>query len=207
MIIILNGASSSGKTTLARALQHLTPDFKFLTLGQDSFIKMMPYGMLGFSQFAREGFFFEYLSDGKNIDPRIAIRTGDFGKKLIEGAAKTAAMLADIGFNLIIDEVLLEPLYLDLYIRSLSDKKVYFIKVFCELKVLQEREILRDNRSWGIACEQFHTIHPSYYHYDFEVDTTISPTFDNAKSILAFIAKCENPSGLNATKEALVKKY
>jgi len=192
MIIFFNGASSSGKTTIARAIQHLAPSSKFLIIGQDNFIKMMPYGMLGFSQFAKEGFFFEYLNKS-SLDPRIRIKTGDFGKQIIEAAAQTANVLANLGFNLIIDEVLLDPNYLNSYLKNLKNHTVYFIKVFCELKILREREILRGDRSWGLADDQFHNLHRPEFIYDFTIDTSFLPSFEVAKALLSFIENNEQP--------------
>lgn len=40
-IILLNGAGSSGKKSIARAIQHLS-DEQWLTFGVDTFIEMTP---------------------------------------------------------------------------------------------------------------------------------------------------------------------
>jgi chloramphenicol 3-O phosphotransferase len=47
MIIFLNGCSSSGKTTIAKAIQHLS-DEPWLLLGIDTFFHMMPSKYVGF---------------------------------------------------------------------------------------------------------------------------------------------------------------
>lgn len=41
-IILLNGAGSSGKTSIARAIQHLSNE-QWLTFGVDTFIEMTSY--------------------------------------------------------------------------------------------------------------------------------------------------------------------
>ncbi len=198
MIIFLNGASSSGKSSIARAIQHLAKE-NFLTLGHDTFVKMMPYGMLGFKDFAREGFFFEYMKD---VDPRIKIHVGPFAEKLLMTAGQTCAMLAKQGFNLIIDEVILKKEFLQKYITTLNEFDVYFVKVYCDLKILQEREILRGDRSWGLAKDQFLEIHKPEYIYDLEVDNSSDSCFANAEKILNFIGK-NKPSGFKKMESVL----
>lgn len=194
MIIFFNGASSSGKSSVARAMQHLNKSARYMIIGQDSFIKMMPYGMLGFQQFAKEGFFFEYLDKG-DLDPRVAIKTGDFGLKIIEASAKTAATLADAGFNVIVDEVLFDTEFAKLYLKHLSHHKVYFIKVHCDLEILVEREVLRGDRSWGLARHHFNTLHRDEYLYDFKIDTSRTPSFELANQIFEFLKNNKDPQG------------
>ena len=41
-IILLNGAGSSGKTSIARSIQYLSNE-QWLTFGVDTFIEMTPY--------------------------------------------------------------------------------------------------------------------------------------------------------------------
>lgn len=203
MIIFLNGASSSGKTTIARSIQHLDSKSKFLCIGQDNFIKMMPYGMLGFSQFAKEGFFFKYINKPE-IDPSVSVTVGDFGKKIIEATAKTACMLSDLGFNVIVDEVLIENSYLISYLKNLKNKPVYFVKVFCELKILLEREILRGDRSWGLAYNHFHSLHRPELIYDLEVNSSFSSSFELAETILKFTKNNLEPKGFLEMQKKLI---
>lgn len=67
MIILLNGATSSGKTMLAKSIQYLD-DRPWLLLGIDTMINMMPskYWVSGDKQ--HEGFYFtEIKSNDSNI--------------------------------------------------------------------------------------------------------------------------------------------
>ncbi len=49
MIIFLNGCSSAGKTTIARAIQHLS-EKPWLLIGIDTFFQMMPSAYVGFGE-------------------------------------------------------------------------------------------------------------------------------------------------------------
>ena len=57
MIIFLNGVSSSGKSTIAKGLQHLSEN-PLLTIGIDTFLDMMPAQYLYTGPKASEGFQF-----------------------------------------------------------------------------------------------------------------------------------------------------
>lgn len=202
MIIFLNGTSSSGKTSIAQAIQHLAIDQKFLHIGIDMFIKMMPYGMLGFGDLAKQGYSFEYEKNAPA--PSIKIISGDFAKKLESGIAKTVKALASLNFNIIVDEVVLEEETMKKYITELDQELVYFVRIFCELKILQEREMLRNDRSWGLAYYQFHHIHNPKFVYDLEIDTTSSSVFDLAKKILNFTEKNKAPLSFKNMKSSLL---
>lgn len=202
MIIFLNGASSSGKSSIGRALQIIANTENFLLLGIDTFIKMMPFGSLGFDHFSKEGFFFEYEKNTKL--PRIKITTGEFGDKIVKGSAKTCEILANDGFNLIVDEVLLELKSAKYYVEALKKHRVYFVKVFCELKILQEREMMRGDRAWGLAHEQFYSLHRPEFQYDFEVNSSRATPFEIAEQILTLIKKNSQPIGFN-NMEKIIK--
>lgn len=201
MIIFLNGASSSGKSSIAKALQHLSSS-RFLSIGIDSFIKMMPIGMLGFSDLAKDGFFL--VQNGTDINPEIQVRPGSFGKKICQTAALVSQLIADQGFDLIIDEVISGPTFMQMYVLSLRNHKTYFVKVHCDLSVLEEREILRGNRAWGMAREQFHSVHNPAYTYDLTVDNSYAAPFDSAKKILEFIKNNNSPMGFKHMEKSLL---
>jgi chloramphenicol 3-O phosphotransferase len=59
-IIFLNGCGSSGKTSIARSIQHLSNDL-WLTFGIDTFISMTPYP----SDDKKEAGYFSFVP-GKN---------------------------------------------------------------------------------------------------------------------------------------------
>ncbi len=190
MIIFLNGASSSGKTTVAKALQHLYPT-PLLLLGIDTFFNMLPSEYVGFGPKSNEGFqFINETQSGKNI---VAVKTGFYGQKLENSSAKLINLLADDGHNIILDEVILEKESLIKYCHSqLSLQTVYFIGIKCDIATIEEREILRDDRALGLGHAQFQIVHNSAYKYDLVIDTTSNSAFKCAKEILDFIDKNPN---------------
>jgi chloramphenicol 3-O phosphotransferase len=191
-IIFLNGAGSSGKSQLAKAIQHCSPT-PYLTLGIDSFIKMMPEVYFAFGEKAAEGFsFIPRIEDDK---PAIACEAGAFGKQIINAMPKVVKVLAESGFNLIIDEVLLSDSTLRLYVEELAEHNVYFIAVNCSLAAMEEREILRGDRAIGLSRDQILKVHTGIREYDFAVDTSTISSFTCARAIVDFIATTPNPTG------------
>jgi chloramphenicol 3-O phosphotransferase len=183
-IILLNGCSSSGKTLIVKAIQHLslTP---WLTLGIDTLFKAMPADYVGFGMKAEQGI--QFIPSKTDDDrPLMQIQTGPYGKQIVEAMPKMVKALADVGLDIILDEVLLRDEF-EGYRKCLENHLLYFIGVDCDLKNMEEREILREDRAWGLARDQIHKVHESR-EYDFRVDTTHASPFECAQMILDYIA-------------------
>lgn len=149
-ILLLNGASSSGKTSLAKALQYLL-ESPYLYLGLDTFIDMFPDGY------------------GDVEDKFLQ----EINRKHILSAMNTCIVsLADSGYNLIIDHVLDERDSEKEILSQLSSFHVMFIGIRCPLEILEKREKSRGDRQIGLAKSQYDTVH-SNKAYDLEVDTNL----------------------------------
>jgi chloramphenicol 3-O phosphotransferase len=190
MIIFLNGCSSAGKTTIARAIQHLSQK-PWLLIGIDTFFHMMPPDYVGFGDKADQGFHF--IPEHDELGPLMRIENGDYGKKVVGAVPKVIKTLADEGFDLILDEVIFQDEGLPEYRQALKNDTVYFIGVLCDLDILQERELLRGDRARGLGRDQIGRVHPASRTYDLTVDTTHTSAFQCAKSILDFIEKNPHP--------------
>lgn len=190
MIIFLNGCSSAGKSTLARAIQLLS-EKPYLLIGIDTFFHMMPAAYVGFGEKAEQGFHF--IPERDDLGPLMRIENGPYGKAIGSTIPKVIQTLADDGHDIILDEVLFGDESLNRYVQALKDHTVYFIGVMCDLEVLREREILRGDRALGLGRDQIGRVHPPERSYDMIVDTTYTSAFDCGKAILKFIGENPNP--------------
>lgn len=190
MIILLNGCSSAGKSTLARALQFLS-EKPYLLIGIDTFFHMIPAAYVGFGDKADQGFHF--IPEHDDLGPLMRIENGPYGKAIGNTIPKVIKTLADDGHDIILDEVFFGEESLNRYVEALKDHTVYFIGVMCDLKVLQEREILRGDRALGLGRDQIGRVHTPERSYDMTVDTTCISAFDCGKAILKFIDENPNP--------------
>lgn len=190
MIIFLNGCSSSGKTMVAKALQHLS-DKPWLLLGIDTFFQMLPSKYVGFGEKALEGYHF--IPDHDQRGSIMRVESGPAGKAVTHSMPKVVKTLARDGHNLIMDEVLFSDEELENYVKVLVDETVYFVGVMCDLEILIERELLREDRALGLARDQFSHVHQRQRPYDFTVDTTHSSAFKCAREILDYVHKNPEP--------------
>lgn len=96
-IIILNGTSSSGKTTIVKALQEVL-DAPYLEAGIDKFLWMLP------KRYLDRPLWDEVLG--------LAVRAGPVGHKLVSGMHRAIAALSRAGNNIVAEHVLVEPQWL-----------------------------------------------------------------------------------------------
>jgi chloramphenicol 3-O phosphotransferase len=159
-IIFLNGCTSAGKSSLARALQQRLPG-AWLRIGIDDGFAMLGSRYAGHPQ----GYWFESSGDG-----RVQLHLGAAGLQALAAYRRAAAAIAAGGADLIIDEVLLAPSFLDDWRRVLPDVPTLMVGVHCNLAELERREKARGDRVIGQARGQFDHVH-GYAAYDLEVDT------------------------------------
>lgn len=146
-IIILNGVSSAGKTSLSRALQAKLAE-PFFWLANDSFCDMVPETFWDLDQPEAE---YQALS-------------------LL---GKTIKLFSDNGKNVIVDTVMITAQKHDLfkeYIELLRNYPLCFVHVTCPVHELQRRERERGDRSIGQAEGQLPMLNPQNS-YDITVDT------------------------------------
>lgn len=145
-VIFLNGASSAGKTSIAKVLQH-TLDEPALHLTFNSFIGMLPeHGV--FDQARETETFF----------------------RMLPGFHRAMPAIASCGLLLIVDHVVQERAWLRECVEALAEYRVFFVGVQCPLAELERREQARGDRMVGWANYQFTRVH-QYARYDIEVDS------------------------------------
>jgi chloramphenicol 3-O phosphotransferase len=175
-VILLNGAVSAGKSSLARALQDILPG-PWLHLALDGFLETLPDR---FSDHPDVFVGHEELDDGK---PQIAIEIGAAGRRLLKGMRQAIAAMADAGNNLIIDDVILDG-GLREYEALLAATRLLKIGVFAPLDILEDRELKRGDRAIGLARWQAPRVHAGAI-YDFEIDTSLAEPAACAERIVA----------------------
>jgi chloramphenicol 3-O phosphotransferase len=168
-IILINGTSSSGKTTLVKGLQSTLPDL-WLEMGIDRFAYALPGRILGQPTWPQ---LFRYVRPDGASDGPFTIETTELGHRFVSGMHATAAALAEAGLNVIVDHVLLERAWMDELSRLWAGFDVLLVGVRCPLSVVLERERERKDRTLGQAEAQFAVVHRWSDEYDVEVDTSV----------------------------------
>ncbi len=196
---MLNGTSSSGKSTVAQAIKIISQK-PFLHLGIDRIYSIMPPDYINSEKNSRDGF---GLVVDKNDSRPVKVVFGPYGQKVRDCSPKIANLFHEAGLDLIIDEVFEGDRFLKGYAQLFDGKQVYFVGVYCDLKTTIERELLRSNRRKGLAQNQINVVHEPNRFYDLCVDTTSTSPFDCAKTILDFIDKNPTPKSMSLLAERL----
>jgi chloramphenicol 3-O phosphotransferase len=167
-VIVLNGTSSAGKSTLTRALQARLGG-PWLGVGIDTVVFALPAAYRDLPRWAEV---FRYVPADPGSHAPFRIETGDLGYRLVEGMHRMVASVADAGLSVIVDHVLLEPEWLPDLAGRLAGHEVLFVGVRCPLDVVVGREAARKDRTIGQAAAQFDVVHRAGG-YDLEVDTSV----------------------------------
>ena len=163
-IIILNGVSSSGKTTLSKALQERSSDNYFL----------LPIDIIN------------EISPPKNSRSYDVRFTSD-PNPVISAFYGCAKAFSDNGLNVIVDTIFLKdaPWSLDNFFKLFLDcnYSVLFVHVTCPLEELRRREKERGDRKIGHGESMLPELNPQDT-YDITVDTCNNTNEECADKII-----------------------
>jgi chloramphenicol 3-O phosphotransferase len=177
-IILLNGASSSGKSSLARAIQaRIDTPFWHISI--------------------------DHLRDS-GVLPTARIKSGEFDWRAMReafflGFERSLLAYVEAGNALIVEHIMESEAWLLRLADMLAGHDVFFVGVHCALEELERRERERGDRPVGDARRDFHRIH-SYCIYDFEVDA-MQERDANAEAIIAAWQSRMRPTAFEQLRE------
>ena len=171
-IILINGASSAGKSTLARAVQ-----------------QQFPLPLLHIS--------FDLFIDG-DILPWPQIRAGTFAWQtmrptVFDGYFRCWAALAQAGNHLIIDHIVETEASLRYMLQLLAGIDVFFVALHCALDELERREEARGDRRSGDARTDLAIVH-RHTRYDLELHSDKAIVEENVAQLIAAWERRQRPS-------------
>jgi chloramphenicol 3-O phosphotransferase len=177
-IILINGPSSSGKSTLALALQKQL-DIPFIRFSFDLFIE-------------------------QKVFPSEQIKSGKFSweqmrPSVFRGLHQCLPALTMAGNNVIFDHIIETKAWLSELVSLLAGLDVFFVGLHCSLPELERREIQRGDRRRGEARQDFETVHriPAY---DLELNSE-EPLEENVKALIQAWKERKRPSALDKMLE------
>ena len=188
-VVILNGVSSAGKSTLAAGFSDSRTELGelWLVMGIDDFLAKLPAAFFKggdhVGAFSDDGIRFEPTGDP---DGSVAVRAGAAGQRLFAAYRRSVAACARAGFDVLVDEVAIDDIAVTDWADALAGLRTTWIAVRCDPDVAAERERLRGDRFEGLARGQANVVHRSAL-YDFEVDTTITPPEQLVAQLTTFL--------------------
>lgn len=125
-IIILNGCSSAGKTSISKSIQGLS-DTPGLHIGIDTFIGMLPSKFSEFGDQSSDGYY-SFVHSENERGACVQVKTGPMGEIFFQNhVPKVVQLFANLGHDIV-------------------------VQVTCEYEVLLERERLR-LRKIALCCD------------------------------------------------------
>jgi chloramphenicol 3-O phosphotransferase len=170
-VIVLNGTSSSGKSTLAQCLQTMFTE-PWLLLGIDDLIRAMPD---------------RGLEDGSllRIDETGQVEVGPGWRDLETSWYLGLATIARGGTGVIVDDVFLDGGGNQERLRTaFGGLAVLWVGVKCDREIARAREARRPDRVPGMAESQAAYVHEGVL-YDLVVDTSHASSESCAATILS----------------------
>lgn len=195
-VIILNGASSSGKSSILRALQDMM-DEPYLDAGIDRFLWMLPQRYIKDPAYWQHVYQYEWPQPGQMV-----IRAAPLGHQLLAGMHQAIAALARAGNHVVADHVLTEPAWVRQCAALFAGLPAWLVHITCPLAVLEERERARRDRTLGQARAQFHLVH-AHAICDLEIDTAQHSVDTCAKMIMQHILAGSRPEAFRQLADKL----
>jgi len=166
-IVVLNGTSSSGKTSIARAFQEQILPRVFLNISIDTILYALPESAIG------------RIKRGDDIsDLRF--------RELVRAFCACVRTLADLGHDLVIDHAVVSEQEAEMLMAAVSGHRVLMVGLECPVEVLEARERDRGDRVRGLAAKQCERIH-RWLHYDLMIDTSAMTPAEAARRIIASV--------------------
>lgn len=168
-VIVLNGSSSSGKTTIARCLKVVLPT-PWISLSIDDLLHALPPSLMD--------------SDaGVTFSENGEVTIGEGLRQITSAWMAGIAAMARAGARIIYDDVFLSGAESQARLRAqLNGLSVLWVGVHCDAEVAAGREIARGERVVGGAATQSTSVHEGVT-YDLEVDTTSTESLESARII------------------------
>lgn len=175
-VIILNGPSASGKSTIQKEFQKLMMPNLWVKVGIDGLFDAVMSDItsenMSFWQSPNPIRWVESSKDseGNNV---ITLFVGEQGKKVVDAMNSAIAAYAYSGCNIIVDYIAYDQEWLNNLKEKLRDMKVYYVAVEIPLEVLEQREAARGTSPKGHA-RSHHASVLGTHAYDLRVNSHTS---------------------------------
>lgn len=166
-IILLDGVSSSGKTSIAKHLHQSCSDHMIFRFSIDDYLHCFPNHILS------------------------EINKGIFIDRFDEIICKFHEMirfLSTLYDLIVVDHVLRFPHWQKHLFDRVQRQFLLYVQVFCPLNELERREINRGDRKKGLARSQFKDVY-KFQDYDLRVNTSTTSIQEAVNQILKYLNK------------------
>lgn len=168
VVLVFNGGSSSGKSSLTRALQLILPG-AWLRFSVDTLVDACPPSLLS--------------SDGLDLAADGSVNAAAPFTTVEQYWMAGLARMAELGAQLLIEDNFVSgPAAQARWRSALSDVSTGWVGVLCDATTAAQRERARGDRTSGMARQQAEAVHLGI-DYDLMVDSTERRPVDLARQV------------------------
>ncbi len=193
-VIVLNGPSGSGKSSIQKAFQNLMLPNLWIKVGIDTlFDQPMPDitpENMSLWQSPNPIRWVETSRDDDN-HPVITLLLGEQGERVAYGMNSAIAAYAQNGADVIVDYIAYDQKWLVDLKEKLLPFQTFFVAVDIPLEVLEMREKERGTSPSGHARSHYSTVYGPY-DYDLRVSSELNSPEEIAKQIEQLVAPAPN---------------
>jgi chloramphenicol 3-O phosphotransferase len=186
VVVLLVGPSCAGKSTLAEAVQTLSPE-PYLIQSLDGLFAAIPDAYGGHGQHTLEGFRYDRPAP-EGAEEVLRIACGPVGWRFLEGFHRAVAAYARAGVNVVVDDMLLDMEVLEDWAVALANLPTLLVKVVAPMEELLRRERARTRRSTPGLAQGHFDLHQGVV-ADLDIDTSLVSPAEGAARVLALAAK------------------
>jgi chloramphenicol 3-O phosphotransferase len=202
MIILLNGTSSAGKTTIAKMMQEKYREV-LLLYGVDTMVQLVFPEKCDYPPFDEKAI--RLINRGTEEEPYAELVVSPYMYPVYRAAAQFYKILSEQGYNVIVDEVLFDRNRITPYFEILAGETVYFFGIKPEKNVVIQREKDRGDRIPGLAEGLYDRVYDPDFMYDLLLDSGKLTPEESAEKILNFIDQNAEPEGFKLSAKKWLK--
>jgi len=190
-VIILNGPSGSGKSSIQKEFQKLMMPNLWIKVGIDNlFDACMPEITLENLSYWQTTNDIRWVEESKDAagNKTVTLFVGSQGEKVAYGMNSAIAAYAKNGCNVIVDYIAYNQAWFKDLQAKLAGIKVYYVAVDITLDTLEKREAARGTSPTGHARSHYHTVHGDNV-YDVRVNSEEKSAAEIAQQLKDFMEK------------------
>ncbi|OSC36598.1 phosphotransferase-like protein [Mycobacterium decipiens] len=202
-LIILNGGSSAGKTSLALAFQDLAAEC-WMHLGIDAFWLALPPKQLDLARVRPEYYTWECVVEADGLE-WFTVHPGPLLDRAMHARYHAIRSYLDNGMNVIADDVIWKRDWLVDALVIFGGCRVWMVGVFVSDDEGARREQERGDRYPGWNRGSARAAHADA-EYDFELDTTATPVLELAREFHDRYQDGPEPTAFNRMRKRYLPK-
>jgi chloramphenicol 3-O phosphotransferase len=190
-VIVLNGPSGSGKSSVQREFQKLMLPNLWVKVGIDNLFDMpLPDVTAENMEQWQTKNPIRWVEHGYDVNgnPVISLFVGQEGQKVVHGMNSAIAAYARNGCNAIVDYIAYKEDWLKDLKEKLADVKVYYVAVDIPLEVLEQREAARGTSPKGHARSHYTDVYGDMQ-YDLRVNSYEHSAAEIAQQLREMLSK------------------